>query len=156
MNPEREKELELEISRALHGLPDLAAPPGLLTRTMAALEQPARQQGRLWAKWPLSARIAFLGGGVAAVAAIVVGWGAAEPGLASAASNYTAPLAVGLSSTWKALSALAGAGLLAVEHLGKGFLLAGLVAGAGAWALCAGLGTVLFRLVWARPGTSQL
>jgi hypothetical protein len=43
-----------------------------------------------------------------------------------------------------------------VEHLGKGFLLAGLVAGAGAWALCAGLGTVLFRLVWARPGTSQL
>ncbi len=156
MKPELEKELELDISRLLQGLPDLAAPPGLLTRTMTALELPAHGRGWSWTKWPSSVRIAFLGGGLAAVAAIIVGWGAAEPGLASAASHYTAPLAVTLSCSWKALSALAGAGLLAVEHLGKGFLLACLVAGAGAWALCAGLGTVLFRLAWAKPGASQI
>jgi hypothetical protein len=156
MNPDLEKELERDISRVLQGLPDLAAPAGLLTRTMTALEQPAHRHGRSWTKWPLSLRIGFLGCGLAGVAAIIVGSGAAEPGLASAASHYTAPLAVTLSCSWKAVNALAGAGLLAVEHLGKGILLACLVAGAGAWVFCAGLGTVLFRLAWVKPGTSQI
>jgi|SRR5580704_504771 hypothetical protein len=156
MNPEWEKELELDTSRVLQGLPDLVAPPGLLTRTMTALEQPAQWHRRSWTKWPLSARIAFLGCGLAALVAIIAGWNTAEPGLASVASHYTAPLALTLSCSWKALSALAGAGLLAVEHLGTGFLLACLAAGAAAWALCAGLGTVLFRLTWAKPGTSQI
>jgi hypothetical protein len=87
------KELEKEISKALQGLPDLAAPPGFLTRTMTALEQPAPWYAvRAWTKWPVPVRIAFSVHALAAVAAAVVGWarlsrvfGCGHPGLAPAA-----------------------------------------------------------------------
>jgi hypothetical protein len=156
MNPELEKELETEIGRALQGWPDLAAPPGLLTRTMTALEQPAPWHARSWTNWPVPVRIVFLIFALAAVAAACVGWRAVEPGLLAAASRHLAPAAVGLSCIWKVLSALAGAVVLAVEHLGRGFMLACLVAAAGACALCAGLGTMFVRLALARPGRSLL
>jgi len=152
MNPEQEKELEAVIGRALQGLPDLAAPPGLLMRTMTALEQPAAWHARAWTKWPAPMRMAFLTCAIAAVVVVIVGWRFVEPGLLAAASRQVAPLAHGLSCFWKALSALAGAAVLAVEHLGKGFILVWLVAAAGAWAFCAGLGTMLVRFAFARPG----
>jgi hypothetical protein len=152
MNPELEKELETEIGRALRGLPDLAAPPGLLTRTMAALERPAPWYARSWTKWPLPVRIAFLVLALTAVAAAGVGWHAVEPGLLATASRHLAPATAGVSCFWKALIALAGALVLAVEHLGKGFMLACLVAAAVACAVCAGFGTMFVRLALARPG----
>jgi hypothetical protein len=156
MNPELEKELEMEIGRALRGLPDLAAPPGLLTRTMTALEHPAPWHARAWTKWPVPARIAFLVLALAAVAAAIMGWRAVEPGLLAAASRHLAPVAGGVSSFWKVLSALAGAVALTAQHLGKGFMLACLVAAMGAWAFCAGLGTILVRFAFARPGRNLL
>jgi hypothetical protein len=54
------------------------------------------------------------------------------------------------------LGALAGALALAVEHLGKGFMLACLVAAAGACAVCAGFGTIFVRFALAKPGRSPL
>jgi hypothetical protein len=156
MNPEMEKELEIEISRALHGLPDLAAPPGLLRRTMATLEQPAPRPARSWASWPPPVRIAVFVFAIAAVAAAIVSWGAFVPVLAATATHHLAPAAAAVSGFWKFLSAIGGALMLAVEHLGKGFMLACLVAAAGACALCAGLGTVFVRLAAARPGRNSL
>jgi hypothetical protein len=88
------------------------------------------------------------------MAAACVGWRAVEPGLLAGASRHLAPAAVGVSCFWKVLSALAGAVVLAVEHLGKGFMLGCFVAAAGAWAICAGLGTMFVRLALARPGRS--
>jgi hypothetical protein len=156
MNPEMEKDLEMEIARALQGLPDLAAPPGLLTRTMLALEQPVPWHARPWTKWPVSARIAFLVFVLAAVAAVLVEWRLVEPALRGAASRRLAPALADLKCFWSVLGGLAGAVVLVVEQLGKVFMLACLAAAAGACAVCAGFGTVLVRLTRARPERNQL
>jgi hypothetical protein len=156
MNPELEQELETEIGRALQGLPDLAAPPGLLSRTMAALEQPAPRHLRTWAKWPVSVRIAFFAMALAAVVAVVLGWSAFAPGLFAAACRGLAPAASTVKCCWNVLGALAGAVALAVEHLGTGFMLACLVVAAGTCAMCAGFGTILVRFALARPGRNLL
>jgi hypothetical protein len=156
MNPDLEKQLEAEISRALQGLPDLSAPPGLVARTMKALEAPAPWHDRSWTTWPLTAQIVIFVFALATVAAGCVAWRAVEPGLLAAASHHLAPVVTGLESFWNALSALAGAVALAVEHLGKGFMLGCLVAAAGACALCAGLGTMFVRLALARPGRNSI
>jgi hypothetical protein len=156
MNVEMERELETEIGRALQGLPDLAAPPGLLARTMQALEKPAAGQMRPWSAWRLSARIAFITVALAMVAAGVMALRAVEPGVLANLSHRLAPAASALEHSWSVLSALEGALALAVAHLGKGFMLAGLVAAAGAWAACAGVGTIVVRLALARPGRNPL
>src|SRR5580658_9684453 len=146
MNPEMEEGLETEIGRVLRSLPDLAAPPGFLAQTMSALEQPAPRRVMPWAKWTVSGRIAFLVFALSAVAAAFVGLTVVEPGLLAGASRHMAPVAKGVACLWSVLSALAGAVVLAVEHLGKGFMLACLVAAAGACATCAGFGTIFVRL----------
>jgi hypothetical protein len=156
MNPEMEKELELEIDRVLQGLPDLAAPPGLLTRTMCALEQPTPWRLRPWSTWPLSVRIAFFVLVLAAAAAALGEWRLVEPALRAVASRRLAAAATDVKSFWNVLGALAGSVVLAVEHLGKGFMFACLAAAAGACAVCAGLGTILVRLTRARPKNNQL
>jgi hypothetical protein len=155
MKDDLEKELETEIGRALRGLPDLAAPPGLLTQTMRALEKPAPRRVQPWTTWPVSARIAFFVLALAAMAAGVVGLRAVEPGLLAAASRFLAPAVAGVACFWSVLSALTGAVALAAEHLGKGFMLACLVLAAGACATCVGLGTVFVRLAWPRPERSR-
>jgi hypothetical protein len=140
----------------LQELPDLAAPPALLTRTMNALEQPAPWHKRSWTAWPLSVRIAFFAFVLAAAAAALVEWRLVEPALRTAASRRLAAAATDVKSFWNVLSALAGPVVQAVEHLGKVFMLACLAAAAGACAVCAGLGTILVRLTRARPKSNQL
>jgi hypothetical protein len=156
MNTEMEKELEIEISRALQGLPDLAAPPGFLARTMGALEQPSPWRLQPWTGWPLFARIAFLVVALGAAAAAVEGWRVVGPGLLAEASHRLAPAVASLASFWNVLSGLAGALTLAAEQLSKGFMLACLVAAAGACAVCAGFGTIFVRLALAGPRKNQL
>jgi hypothetical protein len=109
-----------------------------------------------WTKWPLFGRIAFLVFALAAVAAGFVELSAVGPGLLAAASRRVAPVGAGVASFWNVISALTGAVALAAEHLGKGFMLACLVAVAAAWAVCAGFGTILVRLALAKPGKSLL
>jgi hypothetical protein len=151
MNSDMEKELETEISGVLQELPNLAAPPGFLARTMTALEQPASRRLRPWTQWPMSGRLVFLVLALAVVAGVVVQWEAVEPGLLAGASRRLAPAAAGLKCFWNALAALTGALALAVEHLGWGFMPACLAAAAGVCAVCAGLGAILTRLALARP-----
>jgi hypothetical protein len=155
MNPELEQELEREIGQALQGLPDLAAPPGLLARTIRALEQPAPWPVRPLNKWPVSARIAFYVLALAAVVAAVIGWRAGEPGLMAAAWRSLAPAASALKCFWDVMGALAGAAALSAEHLGKLFMLGCLLAAASACAVCAGFGTIFVRLALARPGRNS-
>jgi hypothetical protein len=154
MNPE--SELEAEMSRALQGLPDLAAPPGLLARTMGALERPARSRLRPWPEWPLAARAAFMVFALAAVAGAIAELRVLEPGLLAGISHRLAPMAAGFARFWNVVSGLTGALALAAQQLGKGFMLACLVAVAGACATCAGFGTIFVRLALARPGKNQL
>ena len=156
MNTELDKELETEISQALQGLPNLAAPPGFLRRTMGALEQPSPWRLQPWTGWPLAARVAFLVFAVAVVGVAIAGLRVVEPGLLAGASRRLAPLVAGVASLWNAVSALAGALALAVEQLGKGFVLACFVAAAGACAACAGFGTIFVRVVLGRSEKTQL
>ncbi len=151
MNPELEQELEKEISRAMQGLPNLAAPPGFLARTMTALDRPVPWYARSWAEWPLPVKIGFLVFALVAVAALFLGWRAAEPSLLATATRHLAPLAGGVTSIWKLLSALAGALTLAAEQQGKGFMLACLATATVAWVFCAGLGTMFARFAFTRP-----
>ena len=156
MNPEMEKELETEIDRALQSLPALAAPPGFVTRTLSALDRPAPRRIQPWAKWPVSARIAFLIVALSAMAAGLEGLRLIEPGLLAGVWRRLAPVVAGVASFWGVVSALAGAAGLAAQQMGKGFMLACLVAVAGACAVCAGFGTIFVRLALARPGKSLL
>jgi hypothetical protein len=156
VNPELEQELEREISRALQGLPDLAAPRGFVARTMIALEQPAPWRLRPWAKWPTAIRVAFLFVALAAVVAVVVEWRAVSPTLFAAAYHFLAPVFSGVKCFGNVLTALAEAVALGTQHLGKGMILACAVAALFASAICAGFGTIFVRFALARSGRSQL
>ncbi len=123
---------------------------------MRALEKPAPWRLKPWSGWAFSARIAFL---VVALAAVVVGFAefrAVEPSLVAEASRHLSPVAAGCASFWNVLRALAGALALGAEHLGKGFMLACLVAVIGASAVCAGFGAIFVRLAWSGQGKNQL
>jgi hypothetical protein len=74
----------------------------------------------------------------------------------AAAYRCVAPVISGVKCFWDVLGALAAAVALAAEHLGKWFMLACLVAAAGACAVCAGFGTVFVRFALARPGRITL
>jgi hypothetical protein len=156
MNPELEKQLEAEIDRALRGHPDLAAPPGLLARTLSALEQPEPWHVRPWSKWPVAVRVAFLFVTLAAVAVAVMGWRAVEPGLLASAYRFLNPAASGLRCFWDVLTALASGASQSAQRLGVGFMLACLVAVLGASAACAGFGTFFVRLALTRPEKNKL
>jgi hypothetical protein len=156
MNPKLEQELEEQISRALRGWPDLAAPPGFLARTMNALERPALSHARTWNKWPVPVQIAFFFAALATVVVVVTGWHAVEPGLLAAAYRVVGPALSGVRCFWNVLGALGGAVALGVEHLNRGFLVVCVVAALSASALCAGFGTIFVRLALARPRSSSL
>ena len=152
MNPDLEKELERRIGLVLQGLPDLTAPPELLTRTMAAVQRAALGSRRYGAKWPLPARLAFVALGLVVAAVVCLGWRSLQPGIFAMISTHLAPAADGLSCFWKFISALSGAVVLAMKHMGTGFILACLYAAAAGWALCAGAGTIFVRFAFAKPG----
>ena len=156
VNPELEQKLEKEISQALQGLPDLAAPSGFLARTMRALEKPAPWYASSWSQCPLLLRVAFFSMTCGVVAAAVVGWDAIEPGLLAAISHGLAPAVSGVKCFWDVVCALAGAAALTAQHLGKIYILAGVVAVLGAAGACAGFGTFFIRLASPRPGRNQL
>lgn len=151
MNPELERELEEQIGRALHGLPDLAAPPTLVTRTMNALQKPAANPALIWNKWPASVRAGFFVLASLMLVAAVIGWRAGAPGLLAAIHPGLAFIMSGVKCVWDVSGALMAAAALEAQHLGRIFMLACLLAVAGACALCAGCGTIFVRLALARP-----
>jgi hypothetical protein len=156
VNSEHEQKLEKEIGQALRGLPDLAAPPGFLARTMRALEKPAPWYASSWNQWPMSLRLAFFSVTCAVVVVAFMGWDAIEPGLLGAMSHGLAPAVSGVKCFWDVLCALAGAAALIAQHLGKIFILVCIVTVLGCAAACAGFGTIFIRLASLRPGKNQL
>jgi hypothetical protein len=55
-----------------------------------------------------------------------------------------------VSVIWNAFQTVLGAAVLALKHMGTGFLLACFAAVAVGYLSCVGLGTVYLRLAWAR------
>ncbi len=153
MNPETDRNLEIQVDQALKALPELQAPRTLMPRVLAALAARAavpwyRQP---WPAWPLGWRVAALTFLLASFGCLCL----ASFQLTRAAGFTLAlqELAQSLSwlgSLWNVLATLGGAAVLVIKHLGAGFLLACAFAGLLGYAVCIALGTACIRLAYAR------
>lgn len=152
MNPEYEKELAAEIDRELKGLPELSAPRTLAHRVMRAIGRTALPwYRRSWQRWPLGLQAATLGLLLALFGALCYGgWKLPETSSFDAARHQVHGWTAGAAAVWNTLSVLLGAVILAVKNLSTGFLAAGLMAVAFAYALSLGLGKVCLRLASVR------
>jgi hypothetical protein len=151
MNGEFDKQLQAEIDRQLKDLPDLAAPPDLMRRTMNAIARPAAPwHARPWSAWPAGLRAAYLVLALGALAAAYPGWRAVGPALFGPMVARFAQWRAGAECLWNAAGVLTGAMALVLDHLGKGVILPCVLVVALAYAVCVGFGTVFVRLALSR------
>jgi hypothetical protein len=153
MNPDYDKQLEAAISRELKALPELSAPGTLASRVMAAIEQRARVPWyqRSWQTWPVALQATSLVVLLALFGGLCLGgWQLSQTGTATLALHGVGEWFSGLIVIGNTFHVLVNAVLLAVKKLGTGVIVACLaVAGAG-YAMCVGVGTVYFRLAFAK------
>jgi hypothetical protein len=159
MNPDYEKQLEAEIGRELNGLPELAAPAALVPRVLRTIEQRNRLPWyrRSWQSWPMSLQAASfvmlltvfgglcLGGGKAVRAEAAVR-------LLQSAGEWLA----GGKAVVNTFGVLANAAGQAVHSLGPGCIALLLILAGTGYVLSLGLGTVFFRLAFAKNRRSTL
>jgi hypothetical protein len=153
MNPDYDKQLDATISRELKALPELAAPGVLANRVMAALGQRARLPWyrRSWQMWPVNLQavslvvlLALFGG------LCLAGWELSQAEATVFALHRVGEWFSGLSMIENTFNVLASAAVLVVKKLGTGFIVTCLVAAGIGYAMCVGLGTVYFRLAFAK------
>jgi len=159
MNPDYDKRLEAEISRELKALPELAAPAALMNRVMAVIEQRATVPWyrRSWQTWPAALQTASLIGLLALFGGLCLGgWELSQTEAATLALRRVSEWSSGLSVIGNTVNVLLDAAALAMKKLGPGFIAACLVLAGLTYAMCMGLGTVYFRLAFARNGESKL
>jgi len=153
MNPDYEKQLEAEISRELRALPELAAPPALADRILSAIAQRDRVPWyrRSWVSWPPALQVASFAALMVVFGGLcLASWQLAQSGTAAAAAHRVGEYCSWFNVIANTLAALTNAAILAVKKLGPGFLAAGLFLAGMGYALCVGLGTVYFRLGFAK------
>jgi hypothetical protein len=144
MTPPDEQKLERAIHQALRELPNRRAPASLEHRVRAAIEQgaplPWWRQG--FGRWPLPARVIFLGASLAVMAVIAwlpVGDDALGP-VRDLASNLTWLGAVGAVG-----AALADFFRIVIGSIPPVWLYGGLALVAGLYATLFGLGAAAYR-----------
>jgi len=153
MDMENQQRLEAEIDRQLKALPELVAPRSLAPRVMAVLARRAslpwyRQS---WPAWPMPVRVFALVVSLALFGVLCyAGWEFTQLPAFGAVSGKLASVVSGLSSIWKTVGVLVTAMLLAFKHLGNWFIFGCLAAVALAYGMCIGLGSVYFKLAFAR------
>jgi len=153
MNPDHDKQLEAAISRELKALPDLAAPGALANRVMAAIGQRARVPwySRSWQTWPAALQASSLVVLLALFGGLCLGgWQLSQTGTATLALHRVGEWFSGVNVIGNTFNVLAGAAVLVAKKLGTGFIVACLVALGTGYAVCIGLGTVYFRLAFAK------
>jgi hypothetical protein len=153
MNPDYDKRLEAAISRELKALPELAAPGVLASRVMAALEQRARVPWyrRSWQRWPVAWQAASLVVLLALFGGLcLAGWELSQAEATTFALHRVGEWFSGLSMIENTFNVLVSATVLVVKKLGTGFIVTCLVAAGIGYAMCVGLGTVYFRLAFAK------
>ncbi len=153
MNPEYEKQLEVEIDQHLRELPELRAPEGLILRVMQELARraalPWYQQS--WERWPVVARWALLVGLAAVFGAACYGsWQLIHSTLFGIFIQQIGSWFSGVAAIWHTLGALVNAIGLVFGKLGTGFIIGCLAALGFGYAMCVGLGTVYIRVGLAR------
>ena len=153
MNPDYDKQLEAAISRELKALPELAAPGALANRVMAAIGQRARAPWyrRSWQTWPVALQAAALVVLLALFGGLCLGsWQLSQTTTATLALHRAGEWFSGLGLIGNIFNALANAAVLVLKKLGTGVIVACLIAAGTGYAMCIGVGTVYFRLAFAK------
>jgi len=153
MNFDYEKRLETAVDGELKQLPELLAPHTLVLRVMKAIEArlglPWYHQS--WQMWPVALQAVSLAVLLALFGSLCFGtWKLTHLAGFAAAMQPVGSWFAELGAIWHATAALISALVLAVKHLGTGFLVAIFAALAFGYALCVGLGTAYLRLGLAR------
>jgi len=153
MSLEYENRLEVEIDRELKGLPEIAAPARLVSRVMAAIElrKALPWFGRAWHTWPGSLQGLFVALMAALVGGICFGvWEGYHSAAFGSAVHTVGGWFSGLSAICTALNALAGTIVALIKQINSTVLIAFLCAAGLGYALFLGLGTMYFRLAFAK------
>ena len=153
MSSEYEKKLEVAIDRELKALPQVPAPGTLVSRVMAAIElrKALPWFRRAWHTWPGSLQGLFLVTMVALFSGICLGvWEASHTATFGLAIHKFGGWFSGLSALYTALNALAGAVVAIIKQINSTVLMALLCAAGLGYALFLALGTVYFRLAFAK------
>ncbi|TAL06613.1 MAG: hypothetical protein EPO07_01595 [Verrucomicrobia bacterium] len=153
MNPDHENKLAAAVTRELNSLGELPAPEAIAARVMRVIERrnAAPWYRRAWQTWPVglqAASLAILVAMFAGVAVLLNGLSTSAP--ATAAAQQSSGWFAQLGFIWNILNVLANAVVAAVNHLGKGVLVAALIFIAAAYAACVGLGTACVRFALLR------
>ena len=149
MSVEYEKRLEREIHRELNKLPELLAPPTVVSRVMRAIEQrfslPWYQQS--WQLWPLALRGVSLVILLALFGGLCFGaWKLTHVETVTATMQRPLGWLAGLGDILHIVSVVLTSIIFKIKQLGTGILVACLAALAFGYAMCVGLGTVYLRL----------
>ncbi len=153
MNADYEKQLEAGIRRELDAWGELEAPPEIARRVMRASEQRAAAPWyrRAWQAWPLGVQAGSFAGLLAAFVFLCFGasqlarFGALIPAAHEVSGWF------GLASVaWNVVNVLTNAVELALRNLGPTVLIGGAAMLLFCYATCLGLGTIYWRLAYAR------
>ena len=159
MNSNRDQQLESLISQELQALPELTAPAAVADRVMASISQrrPVSWYRRSWATWPVALRVASFAVMVALFGGLcAAGWGFSHSEAYSQALHRGGHWFSGFGMFGNVLSTLADSAVLVVKHLGTVFIVACLVAAGLGYALFLSLGTVYFRMAFAKSQPAHL
>ena len=159
MSLEYENRLEVEIDRELKALPEIAAPATLVLRVMAAIElrRALPWFRRAWHTWPGSLQGLFLVTMVALFGGICFGvWEATHTATFGVAVHKIGGWFSGLSAIYTALNALAGVVVALIKQINSTVLMALLCAAGLGYALFLGLGTMYFRVAFAKRQESEI
>lgn len=159
MNSNYDKRLEAAISREMQALPELTAPDAVANRVMAALAQRRHVAWyrRSWATWPVALQTASLVVMLALFGGLCFAGEKILPTeTITQAMQHAAHWFSGFSAVGNFFSALANSVLLVATKLGTVFIVACVVAAALGYAMFLGLGTVYFRLAFAKQQPSHL
>jgi hypothetical protein len=153
MNDEYERQLEAGVRRELDALGELEAPPEIARRVMRIIEQRAAAPWyrREWQAWPLAFQAGSLVGLLAAFVFLCFGTSqlAHFAKLTPAAREVSGWFSLA-DAAWRAVNALANAVELAFRSLGPAVVIGGAVMLLFCYATCLGLGTIYWRLAYAR------
>jgi ABC-type amino acid transport system permease subunit len=153
MNSNNDQQLESAISRELKSLPELATPASLANRMLAAIElrRNVPWYRRSWATWPVALQVASLAAMLVLFGGLCfAGWELSHAQAVSQAAHHVGQWFSGLNTIGNLLNILAGSLALVVKKLGTAFIVACLVAAGLGYAIFLGLGTVYFRLAFAK------
>jgi len=153
MNLDNDRQLEREISRELKALPELTAPVSVASRVRAAIELRLNVPWyrRSWVTWPLALRMASLAAMLALFGGLcLAGWEVSQTETIMSATQRAGQWISGLNTVGSVLNILADSVTLVVKKLGTIFIVTCLVATGLGYAIFLGLGTVYFRLAFAK------